>query len=125
MKKTFRFFGMVLCIVLIAVSFASCSDDDDKAPSIVGTWQTEKANSDGYISELTFKADETCSWREWNTLNSNEADTDTGVYKVNGNKLSIWWESESDEEDPFVCTFSINGNHMTTSENGGTIWIKK
>lgn len=127
MKKTFRFFGVIMCIMLMAVGLSACSgdDDDDKNSSIVGTWET---SLDGYTTQMTFNSNGSCLWKEWNNSNPSDTDTDKGTYKVEGNKLSIWWDSEADEnleEGPLTVTFSISGNKMTTSENGGTVWTRK
>lgn len=124
MKKTFRFFGMMLCVMLMTVSLAACSndDDDDKNPSIVGTWEHV---SDGYVTQMSFSANGTCSFKEWSQSNPSDVDTDSGKYTISGDILSIWWDSEADEEGAWSCTFKIEGNSMTTSENGGTVWIRK
>lgn len=121
--KTFRFFYMILCIMLMTVSLTACDDDEeDKNPSIVGTWELV---SNGYVTQMSFNANGSCFFKEWSESNPSEVDTDTGRYTVNGNTLSVWWESEADEDEPWTCTFKIEGNRMTTSENGGTVWIRK
>lgn len=125
-KLTFglRFFSMMLGLMLMAINFTACNDDDDddKNPSIIGTWEVI---SNGYVSQLTFNADGSCFSKEWPQSNPNEVEVDTGKYIASGNTLSIWWASEADEEGPWTCTFTIDGNRMTTSENGGSVWFRK
>ncbi len=116
---------MMLCVMLMAVSFTACGDDDDddeKYTPVVGVWELE---SEGYVTQLSFNAYGSCFFREWSVDNPSDEDTDTGRYTVNGNTLSIWWESEADDDDPWTCTFKIEGDRMITSENGGTVWIRK
>ena len=124
MRKTLRILGMVLCSILLAVGLGACGgdNDDDVNQSIVGTWETV---SNSTISQLTFKSNGSCAWREWESGRPDDVDTDSGTYKVDDNYLYIWWESESDEDGPWTATFSISGNKMTTSENGGTVWTRK
>jgi len=57
MTKTFRFIGMVLMAVLVSVSFAACSDEDDNSGAIdnyVGTWICSSPAS--YISSTLVTA---------------------------------------------------------------------
>ena len=120
MKKTFREFSMILLVMLMAVSFSACSSDDDDYSSIVGTWYTE--NNSEYV-EMTFKKDGTVTGY-WKDLYHGETiiETDKGHYDVIKDVLRIWWDSE---DEPFSVTFSISGNKMTTSENGGIVWTRK
>lgn len=135
MKKTFRFFGMMLCVMLMAVGFTACSDDDDddKNPSIVGTWYLESTYDVGTeyerttYSEITHKKDGivTGYWKETYKNGEVIVETDRGRYEVIKDVLSIWWEGEADDDNPWTCTFKIEGNRMITSENGGNVWIRK
>lgn len=56
MKKTFKFFGLVLCALLMTAGFTGCSKDDDKGLSIVGSWEFVY---DDYTNIMTFRADGT------------------------------------------------------------------
>ena len=136
MKKTLRFLGMMFCIILVAVGLNACSSDneDDKNPSIVGTWYVETTHYSGTdheyseYAELTFKKDGTVTgyWKETYKDGKEIVETDTGRYEVIKDVLRVWWVSEAEEnDDPWTATFSINGNKMTTSENGGTVWTRK
>ena len=104
--------------LFVSVSlFSACSSDDDVNP-IVGTWYTEVY---GY-EEITYNADGTCTYRDFKSDKKTISYSDTGTYKVDGNRLTIWW---NDEDDALTITFSISGNKMTTSEDGGTVWTRK
>ena len=131
MNKTFRVFGMILLVMLVTVSISACSsDDDDTNPSIVGTWYTESTLNIGTpsdsitYSEITYKSDGTATgyWKSTYKNGEIEIDTDKGHYEVINDILSIWWDGE---DGAWSATFSISGNIMTTSENGGTIWTRK
>ena len=125
MNKRFSFLSLLFGLFVCMSVLTSCSkdDDDSSSNSIVGTWYTE-SEPKGYlqVEEITYNSDGTCTYRRYKSDRTTINDTDSGTYKVEGNKLSIWWAGSS---TPWTTTFSINGNKMTTSENGGTIWTKK
>lgn len=118
---------MMLVMMVAALSFTACgSDSDDEGDSnpLVGTWYTESLDH-GEIeyTEVTYKSDMTCTWKEFKADRVTIKDSDYGRYKVDGNLLIIWWNDS--DGSAWKVTFSINGNKMTTSEGGGTIWTKK
>ncbi len=129
MKKSVSILGLLLGLFLCVPFFTSCGDDDEggggSSNSIVGTWYTV---SDGEKSspytEMTFNSDYTCSWREYKADRTTVTDSDFGTYQVEGNTLSVLWDSEK-KYGPLTWTFSISGNKMTTSEGGGTVWTRK
>ncbi|MDE6551557.1 MAG: hypothetical protein K2K98_01140 [Muribaculaceae bacterium] len=136
MKKTLRFLGMMFCIILVAVGLNACSsdDDDEKTPSIVGTWYVETTRFAGMdyeyseYAELTFRKDGTVTGYWKNTYKDGKeiVETDAGRYQIIKDVLRVWWVSELEEDDePWSATFSINGNKMKTSEDGGTVWTRK
>lgn len=138
MRKNLRFLGMMLCFILVGVCLNSCGSngEDDKNPSIVGTWYVETTHYSGTdweyseYAEITFKKDGTVTyyWKETNKDGEEEVETDTGRYEVIKDVLRIWWVSEAEENltaGPWTARFSINGNKMITSENGGTVWTRK
>ncbi|MDE6522153.1 MAG: hypothetical protein K2L17_04990 [Muribaculaceae bacterium] len=136
MKKTLRIFGMMLSIILIAVGLNACGsdDEDDRNPSIVGTWYLESTYFSGtdfeysVYAEIKYKKDGTLTgyWKKTYKDGKEEIETDTGRYEVIKDVLRVWWFSEADEDyEPWTATFSINGNKMTTSENDGTVWTRK
>lgn len=125
--KQIKFWSILLLIVMMMPLVASCGGDDDNGGSssnpLVGTWYTE-GEEKGYptYEEITYNANNTCTWRDYKSDKTTIKETDSGTYKVDGNKLSIWWSGSS---TPWTTTFSISGNKMTTSEGGGTVWTKK
>lgn len=133
MKKSITILGLTIGLFVSMFAFTACGSDDDNNETssnpIVGTWWVENT-SKGYIkyTEITYNADLTCTWREYEQDRTTLKRSDTGKYKVEGNKLSIWWESEKkywDEDGPWTTTFTISGNKMTTTEAGGTTWTRK
>ena len=122
MNKRFSFLSLLLGLFVCLSVLTSCSKSDDDGGSssnpLVGTWYTEAYS----YEEITYNSDGTCTYRRYKSDHTTIRDTDSGTYKVEGNKLTIWWASSS---SPWTTTFSINGNKMTTSEDGGIVWTKK
>jgi major membrane immunogen (membrane-anchored lipoprotein) len=127
MNKRFSFLSLLMGLFVCMLVLTSCSKSDDDGGSssnpLVGTWYTE-GEEKGYptYEEITYNANNTCTWRDYKSDKTTIKETDSGTYKVDGNKLSIWWSGSS---TPWTTTFSISGNKMTTSEGGGTVWTKK
>ena len=125
-NKGFSLLCLMVGLMMSAVMFTACGGDDDSSSSnpIVGTWGTEgKRSSQAVYTEITFNADMTCCRREYRNSRDVLTSSDTGIYKVEGNKLSIWWEKE--ENGPWTTTFTISGNTMTTTESDGIVWTRK
>lgn len=129
MKKNITLLSLLLSLLVCSV-FVSCSKDDDVDENqstitnpLVGTWV-----ADDNKTVITFKADFSCSRGKYDSGHTTINYIDTGVYEIDGHKLSIWWESESkywDEDGPWTTTFTINGNTMNTSEGNGVSWTKQ
>lgn len=111
--RTLRLIGMTLLMVMLAVNFAACSnDDDDKEdakPSIVGTWKLVSneglsATHVAYNSNGTFKYTST-----------KEADYEEhGKYKIEGTKL---YEMFSDEDQWSISEILLlNSTTLTLQE---------
>ena len=119
-------FGLFLCVTL----FSACGGDDDKdAPPatnpIVGTWWIENESKGyKYYTEITYNADNTCSWSRYRYEGDtkNLIDSKSGTYKIDGNQLSILYKGS---DKPWSTTFTISGNIMTTTEGGGSTWTRK
>ena len=121
MNKKVSILSLLLGLFVCVTVFTSCSKDDDNESSsnpIVGTWYTEVY---GY-EEITYNSDGTCTYRDYKSDKKTVSYTDLGTYQVEGNRLTIWW---NDENSAWTTTFSISGNKMNTSENGGTVWTRK
>ena len=132
MKKYFFFMSLLVGLFVSVVAFTGCSSDNEDSPSnpLIGTWYVEGVDHEGEsrITEVTYNADNSCTWREYGSDKTTIIDADTGTYKVDGNKLSIWWDSEREyweKDGPWTTTFTINENKMTTTEAGGTVWTKR
>ena len=129
MKKLISILSLTVGLLVSVVAFTACSSDNDESgssslSSIVGTWYTEGVEKgQPTYTEVTYNADLTCTWRDYKSDKTTIKETDSGKYKVEGNKLSIWWNS--DHGDVWTTTFTISGNKMTTTEGGGTVWTKK
>ena len=103
--RTFKLFGMTLLMVLCAVSFTACSDDEDETvieqANLIGKWQStwekihkvengkEVVTSDEAYTNalLEFKADGTCT--------EGYADggyTETSRWSLKDNKLTISYD---------------------------------
>ena len=128
MNKRFSILSLLFGLLVSVALFTACGgDDDDNGGSssnpLVGTWYTE-GEEKGYptYEEITYNANNTCTWRDYKSDKTTIKETDSGTYKVDGNKLSIWWSGSS---TPWTTTFSISGNKMTTTEGGGTTWTRK
>ena len=79
-------------------------------------------------AEITYKKDGSLTgyWKETYKNGEVNVETDTGRYEVIKDVIRVWWLSDAEEGgEPWSATFSINGNKMTTSEAGGTVWTKK
>lgn len=129
MKKLGFMMSLMLGLFVSVCALTACSsdDDDDKSTSnpLVGTWYSDSENQ---YAEITFKADYTCTSREYNSDRTKIEYSDRGTYEIAGNTLSIWWESAKsnwDKEGPWTTIFTISGNKMTTTENNGVVWTKK
>ncbi|MBD5316004.1 MAG: lipocalin family protein [Bacteroides sp.] len=132
MKKTFRVFSMIMFVMLMTVCFSACSsdDDDDKNPSIVGTWYTETTCEIGteyeniQYTELIFKKDGTVTgyWKYTYKNGKIEIETNKGRYEVIKDTLCIWLDGE---DDVWTTTISISGNKMTTTEGDRIVWTRK
>lgn len=137
MKKSLSIVIIMLFVMTTVVFLTACSSDDgDKNPSIVGTWYVENTYDPGTdyetteYAEITYKKDGTLTgyWKRTYKDGNVDTETDAGRYDIINDILRIWWDSEEEEnltEGPWTATFSINGNKMTTSENGGTVWTRK
>ena len=131
-KSLFVMLAMMMATAL-SIGFTSCSsddDDDNSSSSLVGTWYIEGIDhGELEYTEITYNKDLTCTYRCYSSDRTTLKESDTGTYKVEGNKLSIWWESEREywkEDGPWTTIFSISGNKMTTTEGyGGGVWTKK
>ena len=117
MKKTIKLFGLLFCALMMSVSFASCSDDDDDKndkvsdTSIVGTWEW----SDRYDYEsITFRANGTFRSVYYELSDPSDKYTEEGRYILSGDlskgaMLRMIWEEDDDDE---VYMAYLSGNTL-------------
>lgn len=109
--RTFRLFGMTLLMVLCAVSFTACSDDEDETvieqANLIGKWQStwekihkvengkEVVTSDEAYTNalLEFKADGTCI-----ESRVDGGYTETNRWSLKGDKLTISYDDGYDDD---------------------------
>lgn len=109
--KTLRLIGMTLLMVMLAVNFAACSNDDkeDAKPSIVGTWKL--VSSEGLVAtHVAYNSNGTFKY-----TSTKEADYEEhGKYKIEGTKL---YEMPSDEDEWFISEILLlNSTTLTLQE---------
>lgn len=98
--KTLRSIGMALLAVILCVSFATCSDDDDESSTLAGTtWKiitTDEEDMEG----VTF------TFNENKTVTVNPSIWSKVTWSVSDNDLKIVFQ----DDDYIQGTISINGN---------------
>ena len=102
--KTLKFLGMTLLMVMLAVNFTACSDDENEPNSpIVGTW---KGGEVGFEFEeiLIFNNNGTGQW-----------DEDSFNYTINTNKVVI----DYGDGAPETWTYSISSNTLNMTAGDG------
>lgn len=132
MKKSLSVLSLLFGLFVCVTAFSACGGDDNEKVSpasnpLVGTWWIRYIEKGKYHSyeELTFNADFTCSWAEYNEDDGLKlSSSDTGTYKVDGNTLTIWYNNSS---KPWTTEFSIKGNQLVFPPDSATdgIWTKK
>lgn len=116
-------FGLFVSVL----SLTACSSDDDNSSSsnsLIGTWCTEFMDEELIIAEITFNKDHTCMSKEYYSDRTTIKFADTGTYKIDGNKMSVWWNSEKEyweKEGPYTLTFTITGNKMSVTDERGRV----
>lgn len=103
--KTLRFLGMTLLMVMLAVNFAACSDDDEEEHSspLIGTWVGGEVDFD-FEETLIFKSNGTGQW-----------DEDSFNYTTNSNKVVI----DYGDGDPETWTYSVSGTTLNMVAEDG------
>ena len=128
---------VLTAVLLTSIVFTSCNSDDDKDASIVGTWlqvsgssetlrngesiseYTDVVDADNY-SKITFNADGTFSELYSESYDGQvETSTDTGVYTISGNTISVTYDYENEEENEYddntVLTFEVSSTQLIVS----------
>lgn len=93
MKKTFRYIGMLLMVLVAVTGVASCSNDDDddkynpeefthKDPALIGTWVYD-------VSTAVYKDTETIVFNSDGTFTETDEETERGTV-VTSFKKGTW-----------------------------------
>lgn len=89
--KTFKYFSMMLAMLVCSIGFVSCSSDDDDdddtnttnetvVKSIYGTWT--QTNDYGYVIKITFNTDGTGRF----SVTDEEGESTTGSFEFDYNE---------------------------------------
>lgn len=139
LKNYFSVCALVMCALFTAVSFSSCSDDDEESSESVTssslvdrtfTCDNSYVNDDGLfvesIKELTFTSSTQCSIHshgyDWNAYYDQEYynETKTCSYSVSGDKVTLHNYPFFAFDDDLVLTF--HGSYL--QEPNGNRWIE-
>lgn len=134
MKETIKILSRLMCVMLVMFTFSSCSDDNDPSDesSLIGTWYGNFIHDQGTeyeyneYGEFTFSKDGVFTFYTLLTYvdGTTEAERDSGLYKVVGNMITLWWNDEEIDE-PSVVPFSVNGNKLTWGEGQRAVVLTK
>lgn len=134
MKNLFYSTLFMLAMIVAALSFTSCGDDDEgigDSSSLVGTWRADLVDeiNDAFSDEFEelayhqFKSDGTCisitviKWKgDYADVMDDEVDIERGTYFVDGDKITAKFGKETE-----TCTYKISGNKLTLTTTKGMI----
>lgn len=133
---------ILVALVIASSLFTSCSkDDDNKETSIVGSWKIVSSIEEKFVNNVsegktsntiddknyeifTFNTNGTFTDYEVNE-NENGPLTDTGIYKINSNKLLLNWEGDSvSDTEEYEFTLSANKLIIVFNEENASINTK-
>lgn len=119
--------NMILAtVLLVSTIFMSCDNDDDSQPSIVGTWVEISYEEEEFINNVsqgivnsssqveqpvmyTFTNDGTF---DFSYDSSSETITNSGTYSIDGDTLTLTYESEDLENEEYVYAFTLMNNQL-------------
>ena len=124
--RTFRLIGMTLLMVMLAVNFTACSDDDDNELSLpvdntlellIGTWE-----GTGEVAGRLFKFNEDYTY-SYDTPYSNE--TENGTFEYFPNRYMFvtyytndWGQGDWKEENIIYTIVKITEDELILNNNG-------
>lgn len=81
--KTFKYFSMMLTMLVCCMGFVGCSsdDDDNNTNSIYGTWS--QTNNYGYVIKLTFRPNGTGTF----IVTDEDGESTTGTFEFDYDQL--------------------------------------
>lgn len=121
--KTLRLIGMALFAIVLCVSFASCSDDDDEPqnPSdLIGTVWIGTSPYTGYEVEVNIKDDSKCIVTVYEPNSTTLYDQEECSYLYSETTGVFTCEYGGDE-----ITGRISGNTMELTDQFGTYTLQK
>ena len=114
--KTLRFLGMTLLMVMLAVNFTACSDDEDEPSNTLAgtTWEIKSSSENNEMIgiEITFKSDGTFAMSRNGWTYSN--------WSLNGEVLTLT-VGEGIPDDYMRGSISINENTATYTYHWGDV----
>lgn len=104
----------------------SCNNDDDGQPAIVGTWVEISYEEEEFVNNVsqgivnsssqveqpvtyTFTNDDTF---DFSYDSSSETITNSGTYSIDGDALTLTYESENLENEEYVYVFTLMNNQL-------------
>ena len=111
--KSFKFFGIIMMLVM-GMSFASCSDDDDKggsSQSLIGTWK---------LTKVVWYDDED---GKYYTDDYSDGNPDDGLdnYLVIGDRTISYFES-LDDDNSYTVSYEAKDDKLLISGQHGDSW---
>lgn len=122
MKKLGFMMSLMLGLFVSVCALTACSSDDDGDgnASLYGTWCYQYESDDIVFCEMTLNENRTFSFRRYCSGNHFDT-TETGTYKIDGEKLYLYWNG--DDANPDVSTFKIRGNKAYITDSDGETFV--
>ena len=116
--KTLRFFGMTLLMVLCALQFTACSDDENEIPSsadntlelLIGTWE---GTGEEEGSSFTFKSDGTYIDQDGEYIING-----TFEYFTNRYMFVTYYKTDWGNENIIYTVVKITNDTLILNDNG-------
>lgn len=126
--KKLKFLLVFFIALMAGFTLTSCSSDDEEeefvveSQNIVGSW-LQYSNNDQELIELVFKADRTCNYSYSFMPDDDRYDTEyefaTGIYKINGNKLTMTLQFDGKTEIWEFTIVSVNSSKLVLKNEDG------
>lgn len=126
--KKLKFLLVFFIALMAGFTLTSCSSDDEEeefvveSQNIVGSW-LQYSNNDQELIELVFKADRTCNYSYSFMPDDDRYDTEyefaTGIYKINGNKLTMTLQFDDKTEIWEFTIVSVNSSKLVLKNEDG------
>lgn len=126
--KKLKFLLVFFIALMAGFTLTSCSSDDEEeefvveSQNIVGSW-LQYSNNDQELIELVFKADRTCNYSYSFMPDDDRYDTEyefaTGIYKINGNKLTMTLQFDDETEIWEFTIVSVNSSKLVLKNEDG------